>query len=65
MLLRGFIIPVGIEGSRLARALPFPFPPREGEASEIVDVDFVGDDHSCGRGSSSELSTPQRVRREL
>lgn len=65
ILLRGFIIPFGTWAVR-TNAFPFLLPVREGEPSEVVVVELVGEAIlKKGRGSSSELSTPQRERSEL
>jgi hypothetical protein len=60
-------MPEGIGGGRTVGALDLdlPFPAREGDTSGVAELDFVGDGDRCGYGSSSELSTPQRVRNEV
>lgn len=61
ILFKGFIIPAE-EDVRASEA--FPFDRFDGEPSGVADCDLVGVG-GARYGSSSELSTPQRVRREL
>ena len=61
-------IPLGMGSGLAGAALAFPFPLRDGDTSGVVALDLFdldGDGENSGYGSSSELSTPQRLRSEL